>query len=377
MSSETSMDKNVSSSSTSKQVNSSVITQPFGEGSLLKITSHKLDCKNFLQWSQSVLLVIKGRRKLGYITSEIQCSSIEDPSSQELDMHYVADWGDFEDNKKFKKHLEKECLYEFLDGLNKELDEELDMHYVADWGDFEDNKKFKKHLEKECLYEFLDGLNKELDEIAYNLVSFSKLTYDLHYTAKFSAKSCQIQEQGIERMIGIAKEDGGLHYFENDDRMERKATMTENNSSYVSNKDVIMWHCRLDEPMLSQLEQGLETSEENPLVPRPLAHPWENYSQDSDKPYIQQSQESDLIPPLSIEPSSSKVNEALGSDLDIPIAFRKRFLAGTAGPVCTGPFDVVKIRLMAQSRSGNAKYKGKHVAAASSNATDIFTAWDP
>lgn len=35
------------------------------------------------------------------------------------------------------------------------------------------------------------------------------------------------------------------------------------------------------------------------------------------------------------------------------------FLAGTAGPVCTGPFDVVKTRLMAQSRSdGVLKYKG-------------------
>ncbi|KAM7256423.1 hypothetical protein ACFE04_012164 [Oxalis oulophora] len=36
------------------------------------------------------------------------------------------------------------------------------------------------------------------------------------------------------------------------------------------------------------------------------------------------------------------------------------FLAGTAGPVCTGPFDVVKTRLMAQSRSadGELKYKG-------------------
>lgn len=37
------------------------------------------------------------------------------------------------------------------------------------------------------------------------------------------------------------------------------------------------------------------------------------------------------------------------------------FLAGTAGPICTGPFDVVKTRLMAQSRSvetGELKYKG-------------------
>ncbi|KAF5476292.1 hypothetical protein F2P56_008023 [Juglans regia] len=35
------------------------------------------------------------------------------------------------------------------------------------------------------------------------------------------------------------------------------------------------------------------------------------------------------------------------------------FLAGTAGPVCTGPFDVVKTRLMAQSKvGGGVKYKG-------------------
>ncbi|XP_078435359.1 mitochondrial substrate carrier family protein [Wolffia australiana] len=36
------------------------------------------------------------------------------------------------------------------------------------------------------------------------------------------------------------------------------------------------------------------------------------------------------------------------------------FLAGTAGPVCTGPFDVVKTRLMAQNRSdpGPTKYSG-------------------
>lgn len=35
------------------------------------------------------------------------------------------------------------------------------------------------------------------------------------------------------------------------------------------------------------------------------------------------------------------------------------FLAGTAGPICTGPFDVVKTRLMAQSKSGGElKYRG-------------------
>lgn len=42
---------------------------------------------------------------------------------QELDMHYEADWGDLEGNTKFKWHLEKKWLYEFLAGLNKDLDE--------------------------------------------------------------------------------------------------------------------------------------------------------------------------------------------------------------------------------------------------------------
>lgn len=39
------------------------------------------------------------------------------------------------------------------------------MHYEADWGDLEGNSKFKRHLEKDRLYEFLIGLKKDLDEV--------------------------------------------------------------------------------------------------------------------------------------------------------------------------------------------------------------------
>lgn len=39
------------------------------------------------------------------------------------------------------------------------------MHYKANWSDLEDNMKFKRHQEKERLYEFLAGVNKELDEV--------------------------------------------------------------------------------------------------------------------------------------------------------------------------------------------------------------------
>lgn len=47
------------------------------------------------------------------------------------------------------------------------------------------------------------------------------------------------------------------------------------------------------------------------------------------------------------------------------------FLAGTAGPICTGPFDVVKTRLMAQNKSGGElKYRGMFHAIATIHAEE-------
>ncbi|PON67215.1 hypothetical protein PanWU01x14_103900 [Parasponia andersonii] len=47
----------------------------------------------------------------------------------------------------------------------KILWQELDLFYEADWGELEDHVKFKTHLDKERLYEFLVGLNRDLDEV--------------------------------------------------------------------------------------------------------------------------------------------------------------------------------------------------------------------
>lgn len=51
----------------------------YSDNSSLVITSHKLDGKNFLQWSQSVLMVIRGRGKMGYLTGKIPQPSPSDP----------------------------------------------------------------------------------------------------------------------------------------------------------------------------------------------------------------------------------------------------------------------------------------------------------
>lgn len=58
----------------------------------------------------------------------------------------------------------------------------------------------------------------------------------------------------LERMIGIAKEDNGLYYFENGDRVKRYATMVEISLPPVSNKDVIALHHKLGHPNFHHLK---------------------------------------------------------------------------------------------------------------------------
>ena len=55
------------------------ITQSYGDNATLQITQHKLNGKNFLQWSQSVQMVILGRGKMGYINGEIKKPSHDSP----------------------------------------------------------------------------------------------------------------------------------------------------------------------------------------------------------------------------------------------------------------------------------------------------------
>ena len=49
-------------------------------GSSMQITIHKLNGKNYLEWSQSVKLAIDGRGKLGYLTGEVTKPEATDPS---------------------------------------------------------------------------------------------------------------------------------------------------------------------------------------------------------------------------------------------------------------------------------------------------------
>lgn len=71
-----------SSEATNGVTSSGGVSQPLQAASLiensLQITIHRLNGKNYLEWSQSVRLVIDSKGKLGYLNGEVKLSASND-----------------------------------------------------------------------------------------------------------------------------------------------------------------------------------------------------------------------------------------------------------------------------------------------------------
>ena len=61
------------------QSTSKIVPTAISDNLTLQITTHKLYGKNFLQWSQSVQLVIRGEGKMGYLDGTITQPKSDDP----------------------------------------------------------------------------------------------------------------------------------------------------------------------------------------------------------------------------------------------------------------------------------------------------------
>ncbi|XP_073148813.1 uncharacterized protein [Henckelia pumila] len=64
----------------SEKIHGQITSVSGNDLSALQITSHRLNGRNYLQWAQSVKIVICGRGKLGYLTGELQSPSQIDPT---------------------------------------------------------------------------------------------------------------------------------------------------------------------------------------------------------------------------------------------------------------------------------------------------------
>ncbi|KAK3008239.1 hypothetical protein RJ639_015215 [Escallonia herrerae] len=244
-----SAEKDSSLSTMSEAVMQPATPQSFGDNSSLQITSHKLDGKNFLQWSRSVLLVIRGRGEMGYITGEIQRPALGDSTygNWELNNSIVMAWL----INSMESHISRTYLFlrtakAIWDAVNK------------NYSDLENASQPQRILPPlTSLVGIMETIREEDVRGAVTAIN--------HATPEILAGIFTELESG--KTIGSARVSGGLYYFEDKDCMAKQAT-TVNFSSVSNNDDLIMlWH-RRKQPLNSDKPKSLQ-GQESELIPSP------------------------------------------------------------------------------------------------------------
>lgn len=180
----------------------------------LQITTHKLNGKNFLKWSRSVLMVVRGKGKLGYLDGKIPMPKETDPSYPEWEaqnsmvmawlIHSMEDniadtyilfptakriwdavtlaYSDLKNSSQVfelrnrAKNLRQgeNDVTQYYNELTK-LWQELDLFRVLQWKDPDDAILYRRMVEDDRVYDFLAGLNKELDDVRGRLLGLKPL----------------------------------------------------------------------------------------------------------------------------------------------------------------------------------------------------------
>ncbi|KAL9420097.1 hypothetical protein AB3S75_037804 [Citrus x aurantiifolia] len=201
-SSSTSMDGS-SSRTSSEEVSQPLPAVSLSENSL-QITIHKLNGKNYFEWSQSVRLVIDGKGKLGYLNGEVTPPTTNDPKYRQWhsENSMVTAWlinsmdsiigktfmylktarDVWEAVREAYSDLENQsqlyelntCMWKMQQG-NRDVTayyndmmavwQELDLFEDEQWENSNDSARYKKKIERGRVFVFLAGLNKELDEV--------------------------------------------------------------------------------------------------------------------------------------------------------------------------------------------------------------------
>ncbi|XP_073033006.1 uncharacterized protein [Primulina eburnea] len=158
----------------------------------VQITTIKLNGDNFLRWSRSVRMYIRGRGKTGYLTGDKKAPSEDDPmyATWDAENSMVMTW--------LVNSMEEEiganymCFptaYELWENINQmysdlgnqsqifeltlklgELRPDLDLFDAYEWKNAEDGQHHKKTVEDDRIFKFLAGLNVEFDEVRGRII---------------------------------------------------------------------------------------------------------------------------------------------------------------------------------------------------------------
>ena len=170
----------------------------------LQITQHKLNGSNFREWSQLIILVIKGKGKSGYLTGSIPAppattanyglweaenstimawliNSMEPKIGRTYLFYKTAKevWESvqemYSDLEDFSQCFEvRSAIRNTKQGMNSVTEyfnvlvglwHEMDMFYAITWESPTDSTQYNKMIERERIFDFLYGLNPDLDEV--------------------------------------------------------------------------------------------------------------------------------------------------------------------------------------------------------------------
>ncbi|KAJ1421803.1 Retrotransposon gag domain [Sesbania bispinosa] len=136
--------------------------------------------QNYIQWARSVRTFLQGKGKEDYITENAKEPEKEDPTHQKwkLENSLVMSWllssmTHETDNTSAIFEI-KSLLHDLRQGDSSVTEyyhsltrywQQLDIYEDIDWKCIEDRKQYKTLVEKNRIYQFLLGLNKNLDEV--------------------------------------------------------------------------------------------------------------------------------------------------------------------------------------------------------------------
>ncbi|RVW16064.1 hypothetical protein CK203_022478 [Vitis vinifera] len=140
---------------------------PTLESHSVQITTICLNGDNFLIWSQSVRMYIRGHGKMGYLTGEKKAPVVDDPN--------YAIW-DVENSMIFELTLKLGEIRQGEDNVTKYFNslkriwQDLDLFKTYEWKSTEDGLHHKKTMEDNQIFKFLAGLNVDFDEVRGRII---------------------------------------------------------------------------------------------------------------------------------------------------------------------------------------------------------------